>query len=225
MEKVQDYNINPVFNSNPEYIPAPPMIYKALAAVNKLIKAIGKDRTNQQQCFKFRGIDDVMNELHSLFAANEIIILQTVNEVTVTERTNQRGTALSYVRINVTYHFTHSDGSHADITVYGEAMDSGDKATTKAMSIALKYALLQMFLIPTEEEKDPDAVAHEVKAKLPASNVETSPEFTEAMTKVETCDTTERLKDIWSTYKTFQGIDTFKKAVNDKKAELQKIPA
>ena len=225
MEKVQDYNINPVFNSNPEYIPAPPMIHKALATVNKSIKAIGKDRTNQQQGFKFRGIDDVMNELHSLFAANEIIILQTVNEVTVTERTNQRGTALFYVRINVTYHFTHSDGSHADITVYGEAMDSGDKATTKAMSIALKYALLQMFLIPTEEDKDPDAVAHEVKAKLPDTNMETSPEFTEAMTKVETCDTTDHLKQIWETFQVFQKIVAFKKAVNDKKAELQKIPA
>lgn len=200
-------------------------IYKALAAVNKSINAIGKDRTNQQQGFKYRGIDDVMNELHSLFAANEIIILQTVNSVEVTERTNAKGTALFYVRINATYQFTHSDGSHADITVYGEAMDSGDKATTKAMSIALKYALLQMFLIPTEEDKDPDAVAHEVKAKLPASNMETSPEFTEALAKVETCDTTDRLKDIWATYKTFQGVKIFKDAVNAKKAELIKILA
>jgi len=200
-------------------------IYKAIAAVNKQIKAIGKDRTNQQQGFKFRGIDDVMNELHSLFAANEIFILQTVNEVNVTERTNAKGTALFYVRINVTYQFTHSDGSHADITVYGEAMDSGDKATTKAMSIALKYALLQMFLIPTEEDKDPDAVAHEVKAKLPETNMETSPEFTEAMTKVETCAPTERLKDIWSTNKPFQGVKIFKDAVNAKKAELTKTLA
>lgn len=200
-------------------------IYKALAAVNKSIKAIGKDRTNQQQGFKFRGIDDVMNELHSLFAANEIIILQTVNSVEVTERTNQRGTALFYVRINVTYQFTHSDGSHADITVYGEAMDSGDKATTKAMSIALKYALLQMFLIPTEEEKDPDAVAHEVKAKLPASNVETSPEFTKAIEMIDAADNTDHLKQIWETFRVFQKIAAFKKAVNDKKAELQKIPA
>lgn len=200
-------------------------IFKALAAVNRSIKAIGKDRTNQQQGFKFRGIDDVMNELHSLFAANEIFILQTVNEVNVTERTNAKGTALFYVRINVTYQFTHSDGSHADITVYGEAMDSGDKATTKAMSIALKYALLQMFLIPTEEDKDPDAVAHEVKAKLPASNIETSPEFTQAMQLIETADSTERLKEIWATFKTFQGVKIFKDAVNRKKVELTKIPA
>jgi len=200
-------------------------IYKALAAVNKSIKAIGKDRTNQQQGFKFRGIDDVMNELHSLFAANEIIILQTVNEVNVTERTNQRGTALFYVRINVTYHFTHSDGSMADVTVTGEAMDSGDKATTKALSIALKYALLQMFLIPTEDEKDPDAQTHEVKAQLPKPVVETTPEFQKAMEMIETCDSIDRLKQIWETFQVFQKYETFKKAKNDKKEELTKILA
>lgn len=63
-------------------------IFKALAAVNRSIKAIGKDRKNEQQGFKFRGIDDVMNELHSLFAANDIIILQTINSIDVTERTS-----------------------------------------------------------------------------------------------------------------------------------------
>ena len=200
-------------------------IYKALAAVNKSIKAIGKDRKNEQQGFKFRGIDDVMNELHSLFAANEVIILQTINSIDVTERTNQRGTVIFSVRINITYHFTHSDGSMADVTVTGEAMDSGDKATTKAMSIALKYALLQMFLIPTEEEKDPDAVTHEVKAQLPNPVVETTPEFQKAMEMIETADSTERLKHIWETFEVFQKIGTFKKAVKDKKAELTKILA
>ena len=200
-------------------------IYKALAAVNKSIKAIGKDRTNQQQGFKFRGIDDVMNELHSLFAANEVIILQTINSIDVTERTNQRGTVIFSVRINITYHFTHSDGSMADVTVTGEAMDSGDKATTKALSIALKYALLQMFLIPTEDEKDPDAQTHEVKAQLPKPVVETTPEFQKAMEMIETCDSIDRLKQIWETFQVFQKYETFKKAKNDKKEELTKILA
>lgn len=197
-------------------------IYKALAAVNKSIKAIGKDRTNQQQGFKFRGIDDVMNELHSLFAANDIIILQTVNDITVTERQSSRGSAMFYVRVNVTYLFTHADGSQAAVTVTGEAMDSGDKATTKAMSIALKYALLQMFLIPTEDDKDPDGQSHEVKP-MPLTNLETTPEFNQAMDYVETCDTTERLKEIWDTFEAYQKIQAFKSAVNKKKKELNKI--
>jgi hypothetical protein len=54
------------------------------------------------------------------------------------------------------FHFYCIDGSNVSTTVIGEAMDSGDKATNKAMSIALKYALLQALLIPTEDEKDPD---------------------------------------------------------------------
>ena len=44
-------------------------------------------------------------------------------------------------------------------------MDSGDKATNKAMSIAFKYACFQVFCIPTEEMADPDAECHEVKPR------------------------------------------------------------
>ena len=190
------------------------MIYKALATVNKSIKAIGKDRTNQQQGFKFRGIDDVMNELHSLFAANEIIILQTVNEVTVTERTNQRGTGIvlrphqRHVPVHTVTDRTLTSPSTAKPWI------GGDKATTKAMSIALKYALLQMFLIPTEEEKDPGRRGARSQGQA-ARQHETSPEFTEAMTKVETCDTTAAPQASGRPYKTFQGVKIFKDAVNE----------
>lgn len=195
-------------------------IHKALAEINKGIKAISKDRKNQQQGFNFRGIDDVMNELHTLFSVNEVFILQTIQEVNVTERTTSRGTAMIYVSVKVTYHFTHSDGSQADVTVYGEAMDTGDKATTKAMSIALKYALLQMFLIPTEEDKDPDAKSHEVKPIPPKKDDKT--ELNEALDFIETADTTDRLKAIWETYKTLQKDKTFISTMNKKKSELQK---
>ena len=41
--------------------------------------------------------------------------------------------------------------------LFRSGMDSGDKATTKAMAIAFKYACFQVFCIPTEEMKDPDA--------------------------------------------------------------------
>jgi hypothetical protein len=55
------------------------------------------------------------------------------------------------------YLFVTTDGSSLEAVVYGEAMDSGDKATNKAMSAAHKYALLQTFLIPTEDVEDSDA--------------------------------------------------------------------
>jgi hypothetical protein len=56
------------------------------------------------------------------------------------------------------------DGSMHEVVTFGEAMDSGDKATNKAMSAAYKYACMQAFCIPTEGDNDADAKTHEVAA-------------------------------------------------------------
>jgi hypothetical protein len=57
------------------------------------------------------------------------------------------------------------DCSSIKAVTIGEAMDTGDKASNKAMSTALKYACLQIFCIPTEEEKDTEYQTYEVKPK------------------------------------------------------------
>ena len=58
-------------------------------------------------------------------------------------------------------------------------MDSGDKATNKAMAIAMKYALFQVFCIPTEEMKDPDAETPEPTqpVKITEAQIESSKLF------------------------------------------------
>ena len=140
-------------------------IYSALANIMSKVTHIGKNKTNQQQSFKYRGIDDVMNELHGLFAENSVVILPSVKDIKQDERTNSKGTLLFYTKLTVQYDFTASDGSSVSTVAIGEAMDSGDKSTNKAMSVALKYIILQMFLIPTEDMKDPDGDAHSVKPK------------------------------------------------------------
>jgi len=188
-------------------------IYKALAEINKQITAIGKNRKNEQQGFKFRGIDDVMNELHSLFAGNEVIIIPEVQDVETTERTNQRGTTLFYVKARMKYTFVASDGSSVSSTIMGEAMDGGDKATNKAMSVALKYALLQMFLIPTEEDKDPDGVTHTVVSRV-----------TEAIAKVDAAKSEDELKTIWEANKAMHKTQPFVAAVKTAKARFL-VPA
>jgi len=57
------------------------------------------------------------------------------------------------------------DGSTHVATIYGEAMDSGDKATNKAMSAAYKYLCLQSFCIPVVGEPDADSETHEVASQ------------------------------------------------------------
>lgn len=140
-------------------------IHEPLCNINSKIGAITKGQTNKSQNFKYRGIDDVMNDLHALFAENKVIILPVVTDIKFQERPSKSGGILRYTHLTVNFIFTAEDGSNVTTTAIGEAMDSGDKGTSKAMSVALKMVLLEMFLIPTEDPKDPDGETHEPKAK------------------------------------------------------------
>ncbi len=127
---------------------------------------IGKDNKNQQQGFAYRGIDDVYNALAPLLERHNLCILPRCIERIVTERTNAKGTVLFYVSVIMEYDFVSSvDDSKHTVRMFGEAMDSGDKATGKACSYAYKYAAFQTFCIPTiETAVDPDAQTHNVSA-------------------------------------------------------------
>lgn len=140
-------------------------IFESINKVMEDIGAIGKNTKNQQQGFMYRGIDAVMNALQPALVKHKVFVVPEVIDQTREERTNAKGTTLLYSIIKVKYTFYAEDGSSISSTVIGEGMDSGDKATNKAMSIAFKYACFQVFCIPTEEMVDPDAECHEVKAK------------------------------------------------------------
>lgn len=137
-------------------------IYGAITGIMADVGAIGKDSVNEQQRFRYRGIDAVMNALQPAFIKHGVFVYPEILEHAREERDNTKGTHLIYSVIKVAYHFTATDGSEVVVTVIGEGMDPGDKATNKALSIAFKYACFQLFCIPTEEMKDPDAETHEV---------------------------------------------------------------
>ena len=132
-------------------------IYKAIADIMGEIGAIGKDRKNQQQGFMYRGVEDVMNTLQPLFKKYGVFIVPEVVEHNREERQTKSGGNLIYSIMKIRHHFTAEDGSEVVSTTIGEGMDSADKASNKAMSIAFKYACFQVFCIPTEEMQDPDA--------------------------------------------------------------------
>ena len=137
-------------------------IYESIIGVMSELGAIGKDRRNQQQGFAYRGIDDVMNNIQPLLCKHKIFIVPEVLEQTREERTNSKGTTLLYSILKVRFNFIADDGSSVSAVTIGEGMDSGDKASNKAMSVAFKYACFQVFCIPTEEMVDPDAESYQV---------------------------------------------------------------
>lgn len=146
-------------------------VYKAISNVAREMAETGikKGSVNQQQGFMFRGIDAAYNALAPALVKHGLLILPRIIERTVTERQTQRGSLLFYVVVKAEFEFVSvEDGSKHTVVTYGEAMDSGDKATNKAMSIAYKYAAFQTFCIPTEETAiDADAEVHNVAPRTP----------------------------------------------------------
>ena len=135
-------------------------VYQAISAVQSALakRGIEKNRKNIQQGFAFRGIDDVYAALAPLLSEYQLVILPQVLSREVTERQTAKGGTLIYTTLRVRYDFISAeDGSREVVIVDGEAMDSGDKSTNKAMSAAYKYACLQAFCIPTEGDNDADA--------------------------------------------------------------------
>ena len=144
-------------------------IYEAISNVMSEVGAIGKEKTNAQQGFKYRGIDDVMNALQPVLVKYGVFVVPEILEQVREERTSRNGAALIYSVCKIKFTFYARDGSSISAITIGEGMDSGDKATNKAMAIAFKYACFQVFCIPTEEMKDPDNESHELQPTPPQS--------------------------------------------------------
>lgn len=133
------------------------MIYGKIADCMQQIGAIGKNSKNAQQGFMYRGIDAVMNALNPVLTDNRMFCVPEVLEQHREERQTRNGGNLIYSILKMRYTLYAEDGSHVSAVVVGEGMDSADKGSNKAMSVAYKYAMFQIFSIPTEELADPDA--------------------------------------------------------------------
>jgi hypothetical protein len=154
-------------------------VYKAINNVQADLSVLGitKDRRNMQGSgYNFRGIDDVYNTIAPLLAKHGLCILPRVLSRECVERVSQKGGALFYVTVDAEFDFVSAeDGTKHTVKTFGEAMDSGDKATNKAMSAAYKYACFQAFSIPTESDNDADAHTHTPAPKVSATKTDLVP--------------------------------------------------
>lgn len=195
-------------------------VYALICAVTADLKkdGISKDRKNAQQGYAFRGIDDVFNALAPLLSKHKLVILPRVLSRSVTERSNKSGGILFSVVVEVEFDFVSSvDLTKHVVKTYGEAMDSGDKATNKAMSAAYKYAALQTFCVPTEGDNDPDATTHE-------------PQHDDLEAKIVAALTTEELREVWTACAQLQTVNPeqykrLKSRVIAKRNELEAVNA
>jgi len=143
-------------------------VYRAISFVQADLcdEGITKSRRNSSQGYNFRGIDDVYNVLSPILAKHGLCILPRMLSRTCEEVPTKSGGSMRYVVVEAEFDLVSSeDGSIHTIKTFGEAMDTADKATNKAMSAAYKYAAFQAFAIPTEGNEDADAVTPEPAAR------------------------------------------------------------
>jgi len=138
-----------------------PQIFKALALVMADVGAVRKAEFNSHQKFSFRGIDAVINAVSPAFRKHGVFCIPTViSSEYESVQVGQNRTVMGHARVMVTYTFHATDGTSVAATVSAESMDSGDKATAKAYSVAFRTALLQTLCLPTDEA-DPDSDTYE----------------------------------------------------------------
>lgn len=143
------------------------LIFKQMAKILQDISPVMKDQKNESQGFKFRGIDQFVNALHPLLAKHNVFMLPEctteTHELKDVVRANGKQAVDKHVSIQMKYHFVAEDGSEVVAgPIPAEGLDSGDKATNKALSAALKYALIQIFQVPTVDMEEGDKVSPEI---------------------------------------------------------------
>lgn len=143
----------------PEKLTAP-HVYQAINAVMAELAKEGiakARRTESGARYNFRGIDDIYNVVSPLLVANQLCILPRVTDRQSTKETTKNGGNLFYTTVQAEFDIVSTvDGSRHTIMTVGEAMDSSDKSSTKAMSIAYRSAVIMAFGIPTEGDNDPE---------------------------------------------------------------------
>ena len=150
-------------SGTPATSPTTPSVIDALSAVMADVQAVRKGDRNEQQGFNFRGIDAVVNAVGPALRRHRVIVvpeLEHIDRGTVEVGNGDRRRAIGHVVLTVRYRFIGPAGDELAALVPGEAMDSGDKAFSKAMSVAYRTALLQALCIPTDEP-DPDTQVYE----------------------------------------------------------------
>lgn len=127
----------------------------------KEVQGLAKKDKNTSQGFNFRGIDAVMNVVGPALRKHGGFIVPTLVSSESSVATSRNGGSLNIVRLQVSYAIFGSEGEPIVGSVAAEAMDSGDKATAKAMSVAYRTFLLQLLCLPTDEP-DPDSFSYEL---------------------------------------------------------------
>ena len=164
-------------------------IYADLAKVMRSVDHVGKGDFNSHQKFSFRGIDGVLNAVGPALREHNVVVYPRLHDVAYEEVKTSGGKASTACRVVVDYVFASVDGSTVETRVAAESWDTGDKAMPKAMSVAMRTALIQALALPTDEP-DPDSFTYTREAADEKNE--------RVAAKIESAGTVDELRALWA---------------------------
>lgn len=153
-----------------------PTVFQAFSAVMESVSAIGKNERNTQQNYAFRGVDSTVNAVGPALRTHGVVIVPRALSIESERYPTKSGGNMRNATVHMEYTVYGPAGDSFTGSTYGEAADAGDKAVSKAQSVAYRTFLLEALTIPTNE-RDPDMDTHERAATRPrtAPNGQPSP--------------------------------------------------
>lgn len=190
-------------------------LVEKLLAVKRSVGGVSKGDRNAQQGFNFRGIDAVMNAVAGPFIKHGIMAYPAhIRSVKRGTASTAKGSVMNTVEVIVQYAFT--DGHDTlFFEAPGEAFDSGDKATAKAMSVAYRTALLQALTLPTDEP-DPDSETYDAQPQ-PVEQITDE----QLLKKIEASTTLDEMRGLWTDQKISSRSAAVQKKASEKVSRLQ----
>lgn len=130
----------------------PGKVFAALAAAKREVGTVGKNgQVTEYGNYAYRRFDDVLNAVAGPLDKHGIIVAPRV-----TEHHERFDGKKHFVRVAMSVTFFADDGSHLTSSSIGEAFDVGDKASTKAQTVALRIILCSVLNIAYDEMQDPE---------------------------------------------------------------------
>lgn len=163
-----DYDDNEIRDA--ETVP----VHIAWARVMADVQSIRKDRTADVKTakgsykYQFRGIDQVFNAVGPALRRHGVMVLQVKVDANYARASRDGGGGMRECTVTVTYQIIGPAGDRIEVQSVGEGLDTSDKATTKALTMAYRNLLINGLTVPTSDSRDDADAAHLQRGESPA---------------------------------------------------------
>lgn len=198
-------------------------LYQRIREVMREVEYLNKDKQVGDGGFSYKAVSEesVTGTIREKMIKHGLAMMPVgqVHKHEELPRTDKYGkpSVLALSTVDVTYKLVNVDAPDEYVLIVssGTGVDSQDKGVGKAMTYAMKYALLRAFMVPTGN--DPDSVHNDVLER----NAPAGPDpLQQAIFLMQGAADMDTLKQCWSAHKAFQNAPAFVAAKDVRKAEL-----